>query len=115
MGGGGVPTHTGTAEDARGLVVAAGDTSILQGRRLYASEYETEPEDFERLLERPGDYIYDSERGWWWVVTPRGGKGTIRNHRVIVHVDGTISVSPSIMARDGYHGFLENGVWREVV
>lgn len=42
-------------------------------------------------------------------------RGALRTHTVTEHEDGTITVSPSIFdAPDGWHGFLERGVWRSV-
>lgn len=47
--------------------------------------------------------------------------GSLSAHEVMEHADGTITVSPSILitGEDGngairWHGYLENGVWREV-
>jgi len=61
-----------------------------------------------------------------WYVRPPGCPfaASIRDHVVIEHEDGTITVSPSILYEaphyprsDGstgysFHGFLERGVWR---
>lgn len=49
----------------------------------------------------------------WFVVCPNGAHGTLspRNHSVVEHDDGTITVQPSIVA-PGWHGFLERGIWR---
>lgn len=51
----------------------------------------------------------------WSVCTPNGLFGNLGKHEVIEHDDGTITVSPSILVRgdEEWHGFLENGVWRE--
>lgn len=69
----------------------------------------------------------------WYIKDPNGQIGSLgrRNHVVTEHEDGTISVTPSILADDprptdeqmggaapgaiagpGWHGFLERGVWR---
>lgn len=73
----------------------------------------------------PGDYGRDPETGDWYARTPAAGElylcGYLRNHEVVEHDDGTITVSPSILVshphRDGvrrWHGFLERGVWRRL-
>ena len=60
----------------------------------------------------------------WTCCTPNGRIGSLRGHEVTEHEDGTITVMPSILvyarpmhgdpvARPGFHGFLERGVWRE--
>ncbi len=54
---------------------------------------------------------------WWFIVDPRGEIGRIETHTVVEHEDGTVTVSPSIAPRpgtDGWHGYLERGIWREV-
>jgi hypothetical protein len=66
--------------------------------------------------------------GWngWYCCTPTGRQGNVGAHKVEEHEDGTITVSPSILirpieaaellpkGRDGWHGYLERGVWRRV-
>jgi hypothetical protein len=70
----------------------------------------------------PGAYWREGE--WWMCCTPNGRIGSLANHQVTEHEDGTITVSPSILVyprprhgdpdeRSGWHGFLERGVWRE--
>lgn len=53
----------------------------------------------------------------WFCRTPNGHLGTLSRHTVVEHEDSTITVSPSILVSDGtgelWHGFLENGIWRE--
>lgn len=72
-------------------------------------------------IPKPGEY----GKHWFdgsWLCCPPGHPellGGLRNHTVIEHEDGTISVSPSILIswpRTGeqWHGYLERGVWREV-
>lgn len=65
-----------------------------------------------------GEYgLYD---GKWFmrVPSPGFGMGSLNNHDVTEHEDGTITVSPSILCtgHNGkqWHGYLERGVWREV-
>lgn len=71
---------------------------------------------------QPGDY---SKMPYGWICcTPNGEIGTLRNHTVVEHEDGTITVSPSILIHGhdfldgeekktspGWHGYLEKGVW----
>jgi hypothetical protein len=90
----------------------------------------------------PGDYLkvdYDG-RIEWWIRDPWGRVGRLGNHTVVEHEDGTITVTPSIYDKgggapteaecvelrerynipvivpgpgvDGWHGWLEHGVWR---
>ena len=84
----------------------------MQGARRWAPDG-----DATRLDYQPGDYAKDEATGWWFFYTPNGLPGTLRDHGVQEHEDGTITVSPSILVRgpglDGWHGFLERGVWRE--
>ncbi len=66
----------------------------------------------------PGDYMRVSEgpdAGVWYARPPRGHVGCLREHDVIEHEDGTITVSPSILlvGEPGWHGYLQRGVWRE--
>ena len=73
----------------------------------------------------PGDYqkitgpAHPMVVGTWYCCTPDGRMGWLKNHAVIEHEDGTITVSPSILVSRGgregeWHGFLERGVWRAV-
>lgn len=49
----------------------------------------------------------------WYIKDPNGQVGSIRNHTVTENGDGTITVSPSILANgpNPFHGSLQNGVW----
>jgi hypothetical protein len=88
--------------------------TITPGRRR--------PDDTDFHDLSPGDYAF---QGWtrppcWFVRDPSGVPGNLTNHTVVIHDDGTITVSPSILttAHDGdrkalWHGWLERGVWRE--
>jgi hypothetical protein len=73
-----------------------------------------------------GDYgrleVGAERKRWvWHARPPRGHVGSLANHTVTEHEDGTITVAPSILIRstddDGspivWHGHLERGVWRE--
>ena len=80
----------------------------MQGRRL--------PDGAPHFQDiKPGDY-WKSEHGHWYVVTPNNLHGSLRNHTIVEHDDGTISVSPSMLVNQGsvdtWHGYLERGVWR---
>jgi hypothetical protein len=86
------------------------------GRRIY-------PDEKGSLALRPGDYGKD-KHGEWIARTPNGLTGSLKNHEVMEHEDGTITVSPSILVSGGdypdskdeitWHGYLEKGMWREV-
>ena len=55
--------------------------------------------------------------GHWYARPPGMHMGSLANHDVTEHEDGTITVSPSIDITDEngrWHGYLEKGVWREV-
>lgn len=93
--------------------MAAGD--ITQGRRREDGTPNAELE--------PGDYC---RRGtMWWISLPTGIVGHIQEPEwsIIEHDDGTvtagtdgrtITVNPSIHHEQGWHGYLERGVWRKV-
>jgi hypothetical protein len=88
----------------------------MKGRRL--------PDGFHYADAEPGDYWKQSlgtiddpgYKFFWTIRDPAGDLGTLRTHQVIEHDDGTITVTPSILnvGGEGWHGFLERGVWREV-
>ena len=75
----------------------------------------TSPADLE-----PGDYC--KRAGAWWVVLPSSfgpcvldGPLQPDGWQVTEHDDRTITVSPSlhdVSKPDGWHGWLERGVWR---
>lgn len=100
------PTLTGTLTG-----MAAGDTT--QGNRR---------DDGTPVHElAPGEYAFASAERTpatvLWICLPSGQFGHIDPARwtVTVEDDGTVTVSPSILdAPDGWHGYLECGVWREV-
>lgn len=68
-----------------------------------------------------GDYCKRGDT--WWGRPPGTHKGDIANlanHDIEEHLNGSITVQPSILLQKGdgksglveaYHGFLENGVW----
>jgi hypothetical protein len=82
------------------------------GRRVY-------PTECGQLWFRAGDYAFDERNGHWMAMCPVGHLGDLSQHEVVENADGTISVSPSILITGNdnggviWHGFLENGVWRE--
>ena len=83
----------------------------MKGNRVY-------PEENGDLLFSPGDYGKNPADNNWYAMTP-GEKhllANLGNHQVTEHEDGTITVSPSIKVsghNGEWHGFLENGIWRE--
>lgn len=88
-------------------------SKITQGRRISGDSFYP--------LE-PGDYGLNSlDKNFLWFRTPNGIYGRLNPsvHQISENADGTISVSPSILCNerslDGstWHGYLENGVWRE--
>ncbi len=67
---------------------------------------------------------YGQENGEWFVRIPGCHLGSVKNHQVTEHEDGTITVSPSILHHDfkivdgekvefQAHGYLERGEWRD--
>lgn len=77
------------------------------GKRIYADE--------DVALRVPeGGYGKDPRDGRWYARPPGMHLGSLENHEVIEHSNGTISVRPSIMISDGetqWHGYLRHGVW----
>lgn len=65
-----------------------------------------------------GQYAMHPHERHFFAMTPNGRLANLKNHTVTEHDDGRISVQPSILVSSGgreeWHGFLENGVWREV-
>jgi len=61
------------------------------------------------------DYGKDNA-GTWYARPPGCHTGSLRNHQVTEHDDGTITVSPSILVTDAtcqWHGYLVKGEWRK--
>lgn len=77
----------------------------MKGRRVY-------PDERGGLTLAEGDYGR-TPAGEWLLRPPGCGMGALDGHTVTEHEDGTITVSPSIVANE-WHGFLERGVWRKV-
>lgn len=55
----------------------------------------------------------------WLVRTPNGHVGDLMYHDVVEHDDGTLTVSPSILVSSSngklWHGYLESGVWKDLI
>jgi len=58
--------------------------------------------------------------GAWMLYIPGCGAGTLRNHTVEEHKDGTITVTPSILMTGHNrgtvtqkHGYLTKGIWKD--
>lgn len=68
----------------------------------------------------PSTFIGEGE---WHVVSPDGCCNALArvervedvvkpaNHTVVIHEDGSISASPSLVMTSGWHGYLTNGVF----
>jgi hypothetical protein len=99
-------------------------SNILQGRRVYHDDAGTFFSDAGLTSPigtmsglSPGDYW--KWAGGWTGICPNGLHCNLAKHAVIEE-GGKISVCPSILCQydgaDGHrewHGFLENGLWRE--
>lgn len=77
----------------------------MQGQRIYPTQL-----DKGLLFTERGQYGVTV--GTWWAWPPKGEIGTLDDHEVTEHADGTISVLPSIDNGE-WHGYLSNGVWSE--
>ena len=68
----------------------------------------------DELWLKEGDYGKGSD-GIWYCRAPGCHMGSLANHTVEEHADGTITVSPSILVQYGnghsWHGYLKKGVW----
>jgi hypothetical protein len=85
----------------------------MKGRRLYPPDW-IYPIDYEKEMQ-PGDYALFWNRVWV-LRAPNGDLGAIHGgpHKITIHPDGSISVTPSVQFESGkrYHGWLTEGVWR---
>ncbi len=58
-----------------------------------------------------------AEDGEWMLRLPGRHTASLRDHGVVEHEDGTITVSPSIVYDEPplpqIHGFLKRGEWRD--
>lgn len=76
--------------------------------------------NFDELVHDKICYWQDSNKKWL-LYLPGCGVGGLGLHKVEENVDGTITVTPSILVtghNEGNpikrHGFLTKGIWREV-
>lgn len=77
----------------------------------------------QRVNKEPHELLvgeYCKWNGTWYGLTPNGLLANLAEHSVIINPDNTITVTPSILVNNGrqfnpksWHGYLENGVWRE--
>ncbi|KKM92252.1 hypothetical protein LCGC14_1220330 [marine sediment metagenome] len=78
------------------------------GKRIY-------PNDNGDLFLSQGDYGQQIN-GEWFARPPNCHTGSLKNHEVTEHDDGTITVNPSIFICDDenelYHGYLKHGEWK---
>lgn len=83
----------------------------IKGRRIY-------PDADGKLKYQPGDYGREAD-GTWMCRPPNPDiwLGNLERHTVEEHADGTITVRPSILIRQGddksWHGYLKNGFFEE--
>lgn len=67
-------------------------------------------------LPKPGAYWKVDDV--WYGCCPNGLLCNLKNHNVIEHQDGSITVTPSILVKAGWrheqwHGYLTKGEWLE--
>ena len=105
----------------------------LDGRRIYRSQQDTYSLDPLGNMElRPGpkagDFWFEGSligglpnTGGWYGITPNGLCCNLTRHQITQHVDGSITVKPSIKVtavnpegqRVEWHGYLDAGRWVE--
>lgn len=63
---------------------------------------------------------YKNPNGVWMIFHPKVGLGSLEQHEIEEHDNGTITVSPSIQittTKNGkevsVHGYLKNGFWTD--
>lgn len=65
----------------------------------------------------PGEYSWNTKEQCWYAMTPNGHLANLKNHAVLEHESGDITVTPSILVSDNHgplwHGFLTNGIWEQ--
>lgn len=76
-----------------------------------------EPSPDGQLLLKEGEYGKGTD-GIWYCRPPGNHMGSLANHEILEHDDGTITVSPSILIYDNglrrqWHGHLIKGEWQE--
>jgi hypothetical protein len=86
---------------------------VIHGTRLVDGVFADDPF-------RPGSYgRVNVQNHWEWRgCTPNGHTCNLSAHEVIEHDDGSISVKPSIRVsmsdKEVWHGYLEQGNWKQV-
>jgi hypothetical protein len=100
--------------------MAAGDT--LQGRRVESVKalYDGQAGDY--VIVHPNDpqgIRHPEPKIQLFFRDPTGAIGRASKHEITECEDGTVTVSPSILATSGehghdWHGYLEHGIWREL-
>ena len=81
---------------------------ITQGKRVNCPIHELQPCE------------YTCYKGVFYFRTPdvRLSVGSLAKHCITEHADGTITVTPSILVKQepvgSWHGYLENGIWRQI-
>ena len=81
----------------------------MKGKRVY-------PDENGYMHFDEGDYGKDASGDWMARAPGIRAAGSLVNHDVIEHDDGTITVTPSILMDSGdqnYHGYLQGGEWSE--
>jgi hypothetical protein len=114
-------------------------SETMQGRRVPDSVFGESGGGWETWRDsQPGDYMKVLRelggKDTWYIRDPNARAGALRSHTVTEHEDGTITARPSILddwdgnlqeagivsikrapgAHEGWHGWLERGVWRSV-
>lgn len=92
--------------------------NTVPGKRIADGEWPGNPGEYSKHLTEKQS---GEKKVVWFCIPPKPGIGcgSLENHTVTEHADGTITVSPSILisgGRDGlvrWHGYLEKGIWRE--
>ena len=87
----------------------------MMGKRIY-------PNDKGLLIFKEGDYGQDIDDESKWIIRPPGEHAGIifnkvitknpEHHEIVEHKDGTITVNPSILLGNRWHGNLIKGEWK---
>lgn len=83
----------------------------FKGKRVYPGIAELEVSETQT-----GDYWKDTSAGTWYGRCPSGELANLAGHTITEHLDGTITVTPSILVQGEktWHGYLNHGVWQEI-
>lgn len=93
----------------------------MQGKRVADGEWPENPGEYSKHITT--DQYGNNKKVVWFCIPPKSGIGcgSLSNHQITEHEDGTITVLPSILiynkpnkSDSGWHGYLEHGIWREV-